>query len=102
MLQSVIHYSFHLLLPLVFAYFSFPKRWKSVYFIFLCSMLIDLDHLTADPIFDPNRCSVGFHFLHSYLAIAAYLILLFFSKTRIIGVALLWHIITDIVDCSMM
>ena len=38
-------------------------------------MLIDLDHLLATPIFDPARCSIGFHPLHSYYAIGVYFIL---------------------------
>ncbi len=62
-------------------------------------MLVDLDHLFADPIFDPARCSINFHPLHSYIAIALYPILLFFKKTRVIGVGLLFHMFTDALDC---
>jgi len=62
-------------------------------------MLIDIDHLLAIPIFEAGRCSIGFHPLHSYFAISGYVILLFFKKARIIGLALLWHIVTDAVDC---
>jgi len=53
----------------------------------------------ANPIFDPNRCSIDFHPLHSYGAIVVYFLFLFFKKTRIFGIALLIHIIADIVDC---
>ncbi|WP_299437351.1 DUF6122 family protein [uncultured Aquimarina sp.] len=102
MFRLVTHYGFHFLIPLGIALLFFPKQWKKVYFIFIGAMLIDLDHLLADPIFDPNRCSIGFHFLHSIYAIIGYIILLFPKKTRIIGVALLWHIITDQLDCWMM
>jgi hypothetical protein len=35
--------------------------------------IIDFDHLLSDSIYDPNRCGIGFHPLHSYLATAAYL-----------------------------
>lgn len=97
----MIHYGFHFLIPLGIALFFYPQKWKSVYLIFLSAMLIDLDHLAANPIFDPNRCSVGFHFLHSIYAIIFYCTLLFFKKTRIFGIALLWHIITDLLDCQM-
>ncbi len=62
-------------------------------------MLIDLDHLLADPIFEPQRCSIGFHYLHSTIAIIAYVILLFFKKTRIIAIGLVMHIATDLLDC---
>jgi len=102
MFRLLIHYGFHFLIPLGIAMLFFPRQWKKVYFIFIGAMLIDLDHLLADPIFDPNRCSVGFHFLHSIYAIIGYSILLFPKKTRIIGIALLWHILTDQVDCWMM
>ncbi|WP_109852045.1 DUF6122 family protein [Aquimarina sp. AU58] len=102
MIRPIIHYGFHLILPLLIALLFFPKQWKKVYFLFIAAMLIDIDHILADQIFDPNRCSIGFHPLHSYYAITAYGIMLFFSKTRIIGLALLWHILTDLLDCWMM
>lgn len=62
-------------------------------------MLVDLDHLLANPIFEENRCSVNFHPLHSYLAITIYFLALFFQKTKIIGIALLFHMLTDFIDC---
>ncbi|WP_082422600.1 DUF6122 family protein [Aquimarina longa] len=101
MIRPIIHYGFHFIIPLLIAVLVYPKQWKKVYFIFIGAMLIDLDHLFANPIFDPNRCSIGFHFLHSYYAILVYCITLCFTTTRIIGIALLWHIITDQVDCWM-
>lgn len=67
--------------------------------ILLAGIAIDLDHLLADPIFDPNRCSIDFHPLHGYWAIAVYTSLLFFKRTRIIGIALLIHILADVTDC---
>jgi hypothetical protein len=98
-LQFIVHYGMHFLVPLGIAFLFFKDRPWRVYLIFLLAMAIDLDHLLADPIFDPNRCSIGFHLLHSYIAIAFYFGMLFFTKTRIIGLALLWHILTDWVDC---
>lgn len=65
----------------------------------LATMLVDLDHLFATPIFDPTRCSIGFHPLHSYIAISCYPILLFFKNARVIGVGLLFHMFTDFIDC---
>lgn len=62
-------------------------------------MLVDLDHLLADPIYDPDRCSIGFHPLHSYPAILIYVIMLFFPKTRIVGLGLVMHMILDYLDC---
>ncbi len=65
----------------------------------ICGMLIDLDHLLATPIFAPNRCSINFHPLHSYYAIAIYILLLIPKKTRLIGLGLVIHILADSVDC---
>ncbi|WP_034229034.1 DUF6122 family protein [Aquimarina pacifica] len=102
MIRPILHYGLHLIIPLGIAFLLFPKYWKKTYLIFIGVMLIDLDHLFAFPVFDPNRCSIGFHPLHSYFAITFYSIGLFFSKTRILACALLWHIITDQIDCWMM
>ena len=63
------------------------------------TLLIDIDHLLATPIFDANRCSINFHFLHTYYAMIVYAGLLFFRKTRIVGVGLLFHLFTDFLDC---
>ncbi len=65
-------------------------------------MLIDLDHLLATPIFSADRCSIGFHPLHSYYAIAFYVALLAIKNTRLIGIGLVLHIISDGVDCWLM
>ena len=100
MLQTVVHYSLHLLVPGLIAFVFFRKEWKKAWLIMLATMLIDVDHLLATPIFDPNRCSIGFHPLHTYWATAIYAVLFFFKKTRIIAVGLLFHMLTDFVDCQ--
>ncbi len=94
-----IHYSLHLLIPGLIAFYFYRKHWKKVWLLFIATMLVDLDHLVANPIFDPNRCSINFHPLHSYYAMGIYSIMLYFPKTRIIGVALLFHMFTDFLDC---
>jgi len=100
MLQTLAHYTMHLLVPGLIAYVFFRKEWKKAWLIMLATMLVDLDHLLATPIFDPNRCSIGFHPLHSYWAIAVYIVLLLPKKTRIIAVGLLFHMLTDYKDCQ--
>ncbi len=65
----------------------------------LAGLLIDLDHLLADRILDPNRCSVGYHLLHAYWLIPLYILLAFIPKTRLIGLGLVIHIILDWLDC---
>ena len=99
MVKFIIHYSLHFLFPLAIAYIFFKDKWKTVYFIFLASMLVDLDHLLATPIFAENRCSINFHPLHTYYAMAIYFLGLFFKKTRILAIALLFHMLTDLIDC---
>lgn len=66
----------------------------------LSAYLIDLDHLLADPVFDPDRCSIGFHTMHSYYAVGLYALLVYFPKTRILGIGLLIHIFVDMTDCA--
>lgn len=102
MLQSVFHYGIHFGLPLVVALLFFKSNWKMAYLIMILGLFIDLDHLLATPIFDPNRCSINFHPLHSYYAMIVYVILAVFKKTRLIGLGLCIHIIADLVDCAMM
>lgn len=98
-LKTFTHYFLHLVFPVFIALMFYRKSWKKVYLILLATMLVDLDHLFADPIFDPDRMSVGFHFLHSYYAIAVYFLLLFFKgNLRIIGIGLLFHMLTDFLD----
>ena len=99
MTKFLIHYSLHFIAPFIVAYFFFNDKWKTVYLIFLLSMLVDLDHLLADPIFEKNRCSINFHPLHSHIAIGIYFLGVFFKKTRVIALALLFHMLTDFIDC---
>ena len=99
MSRELIHYGIHFLLPVIIGTLAFPRfRWKAV-LILLGGILIDVDHLLANPVFDPDRCSIGFHPLHSYWAIGIYCLLLLPSKTRIWGLALMIHILADTVDC---
>ena len=66
-------------------------------------MLVDLDHLLATPIYDPTRCSIGFHPLHNFIAISMYVFLCFLPKfryLRIIGMGLIIHMLLDSLDCQ--
>jgi|SRR5699024_5346476 len=99
MLQTIVHYSLHFLAPGVIAYIFFRNQWKKAWLMMLATMVIDLDHLLASPVFDPGRCSIHFHPLHTYWAFGFYVLLLCFKKTRIIAVGLIFHLITDSIDC---
>lgn len=102
MLQSFLHYGIHFGFPLLVALLFFKSNWKVAYLIMAAGILIDLDHLLATPIFEANRCSIHFHPLHTYYAMAVYVLLLFPKKTRLIGLGLCIHILADYVDCSFM
>ena len=97
--KFLLHYSFHFLVPLAIALIFFKKKWFQVYLIFIGTMFIDLDHLLANPIFDPNRCSINFHPLHTYYAAGAYILMVIPKKSRILGIAFLLHLFTDYLDC---
>ena len=100
MTSLIIHYSLHFLLPLIIAILFFKKEWKKVYVIMMLTMIVDLDHLLADPIYQADRCSINFHPLHSYYAIALYFIMSFFRKPyNVIGIGLVLHMIADFTDC---
>lgn len=98
-LQALVHYSLHFLAPGLLAWLFFRSQWQRAWLIMLATMLVDLDHLLADPIFDPGRCSIGFHLLHSYPAIGAYALMLLFPRLRIVALGLLFHMFTDWQDC---
>ena len=97
--KFLLHYSFHFLVPIAIALIFFKKKWFQVYLIFIGTMFIDLDHLLANPIFDPNRCSINFHPLHTYYAAGAYILMVIPKKIRILGIELLLHLFTDYLDC---
>lgn len=66
----------------------------------IATMLVDLDHLVADPVFSVQRCSINFHPLHSYWAFIVYGAFLVRKETRVLGVGLLFHMLTDLIDCN--
>ena len=103
LLQFLLHYGGHWLAPPLLARLTQGANWVRFGVVMLAANLIDLDHLLADPIFDPNRCSVGFHPLHDWIAAAAYLVLLAIPRwwTRAFGLGALWHLAVDYGDCLM-
>lgn len=114
-----MHIALHFLVPLFVGIAFYHERWRKVTLILVATMIVDLDHLLADPIYDPDRCSIGFHPLHTYPAIAAYaamfglpLILRKKPEKRdkqpaldiihIAGLGLLLHMALDGLDCLFM
>ncbi len=99
MSRFILHYGIHFLVPIAVGLLFYKENKMRVVLILLAAILIDVDHLVATPIFDPNRCSINFHFLHQYWAIALYVVFLFIKPLRIIGIGLLIHIMADLTDC---
>lgn len=112
----MIHIALHFLAPLLVAFAFYRGRWKTAFLIMIATMLVDLDHLLADPIYDPQRCSIGFHPLHSMPAILVYAALFMLplvwrrkgggqglrpaaSVFHLIGLGLLIHMALDWMDC---
>jgi hypothetical protein len=100
----MIHIALHFLVPAVVAGLFFRRDRKTAYWVMAATMLVDVDHLLADPVFDPGRCSIGFHPLHGLLPIALYVALCFVPKlryVRYVGIGLVIHMALDSVYCQL-
>lgn len=97
----MLHLVLHLVVPLMVAIVCFRKEWPRAFLLMMAGMLIDIDHLLADPIYDPSRCSIGFHPLHAPVFIAVYILAALYRKTRLVGLGLCIHIGLDLVDCRL-
>ena len=102
MLRPILHLGLHIIVPGTMAKLLFPDRWKTAWMVMMSAMIIDLDHLLANPIYDPNRCGINFHPLHSLPAMTVYVLLAAIPKTRLVGFGLLIQIILDGLDCVWM
>lgn len=98
----MLHIALHFLVPaLIVAPFLRKRRWQG-YLWLLAGLAIDVDHLLADPIYDPLRCSIGFHPLHTWPMALAYAALCMHPRTRLLGIGLLLHLALDAGDCLQM
>lgn len=95
----MIHLLLHALVPLAIATIAGMDQWRRRYALMMAGMLIDLDHLLADPIYDAARCSLGFHPLHTAIPIVVYVVLALWNRTRWVGIGLCVHILLDGIDC---
>jgi hypothetical protein len=100
--MAILHIFLHFAVPGTVAGLAFRDKWLTSWLIMMSAMIIDLDHLLANPIFDPNRCGIGFHPLHSTGAIIIYPLLLLIPRLRLLGIGLLIHIGLDALDCLRM
>ena len=121
--RSIIHLLLHVIVPAAVAY-AFIRLLKPsqvsafmAFAIMMLTMVVDADHLVADPIYAPNRCSILFHPLHTELPILLYgLMMLWPLALRLFGkavqkrdVVIVWvgagltiHMVLDAVDCIWM
>lgn len=114
----MVHIALHFIIPLLIALVFYRSQWRSTALIMFATMLVDVDHLLAVPIYDPNRCSIAFHPLHTWPAIVVYvglfIVPLMMSRkqkgkrlqiamrmSHLIGLGLLIHMILDGLDCLM-
>ncbi|HEY9185108.1 MAG TPA: DUF6122 family protein [Salegentibacter sp.] len=101
-MQTFTHYFLHFIAIGAIAWFYDKENWKKNWLILLATMAVDLDHIIATPLFDPMRCGIGYHPLHSAIPILGYLTGTIFIKhktIRLIFIGLLFHMITDFIDC---
>ncbi|MCK5727555.1 MAG: hypothetical protein KAH22_12115 [Thiotrichaceae bacterium] len=95
----MLHIALHFIVPAFIAGLWFKDNFWKTYLLMMSTMLVDIDHLLALPIYDPLRCSIGFHPLHRAVPILVYIGLVFIPKVRFIGLGLVIHMILDATDC---
>ena len=108
----MIHLALHFAVPLVVAVAFYRSGWRSAVMVMIATMLVDADHLLADPVYDPERCSIGFHPLHTVPAIVGYAALFALPLVpgrgasrpalrvlHLVGLGLLIHMMLDWTDC---
>lgn len=96
----MLHLFLHALLPALITTLFFRDRWLQTYAVMMATMLVDLDHLLATPIYDPGRCSIGFHPLHEPWLFILYAALCVVPKMHLVGIGLIVHMALDSLDCQ--
>ena len=100
--KNIIHIFLHFAVPGLLVAVCYRKRWWQSYLLLMLGMIIDVDHLLANPIYDPMRCSMGFHPLHTWPFVIAYIGLSLAPRTRLVGIGLVIHMLLDTGDCLLM
>lgn len=65
----------------------------------ISTMVVDVDHLLANSVYDPGRCSIGFHPLHEIIPIGIYFLICIIKPLRYVGIGLIIHMGLDSIDC---
>ena len=100
--RSIIHIILHFLVPFIVAKTVWKELWLRPFIIMALTLAVDFDHLLAEPVFDPNRCSINIHPLHSWPAIVVYLACLLSPNLRIVALGLLIHMALDGTYCLLL
>ena len=102
MLRPIVHLLLHFLVPAAVAGVFFRQIFFRAWITMTVTMIVDIDHMLADPLYDPGRCSIGYHPLHQFPAIAGYAAITLWPKLRLLGIGLIIHMVLDGVDCVWM
>jgi len=102
MLRPIVHGLLHVLVPGLVARLGWAERWGRAWLVMVLTNAVDLDHLLADPVYDADRCSLGFHPLHSWPAQPVWIALALWPRTRVLGVGVVLHMLLDGLDCFLM
>ena len=97
----MLHIALHFLVPLLVAAVFFRRRWQYASVVMIVTMLVDIDHVLASPMYDPGRCSIGFHPLHQPWWVGVYVLLCVFPASRLVGLGLCIHMFLDAFDCQL-
>lgn len=102
MIRPALHLVLHVVVPLAVAFLAARPAWRRAFVVMIATMAVDLDHLLADPLYNPNRCSLTAHPLHEPLLFPVWAALALWPQTRWVGVGLLIHMALDGIDCALM
>lgn len=131
--RALLHLLLHVVVPGIFARVlsGWPigagfqiriltRRFTGFWAILIClllTMVVDVDHLLASPMYAPNRCSILFHPLHQSWAIVVYGVMVLWplglklmanewryghGLMAVLGMGLLIHMLLDGLDCLWM
>lgn len=95
----MLHLVLHVLVPALVTLIFYPRHSWAAFIRLMAGMVIDVDHIMADPFYDSERCSINYHLLHTPIPIIIYGALYFVPRLRILSVGLIIHIILDYLNC---
>ena len=98
-MNILIHILASILLVFVIHFFDRKTDIKRIFILVISSNLIDWDHLLANPIYDPNRCSINFHPLHSWYMFPIYFLGSLWKNYRYLFFGVILHLVLDGIDC---